>query len=277
MFVSYAQNFEDVMLWRALKQVERGCYIDVGAQHPRVDSVSRAFYERGWRGVHVEPVPQYAALLREDRPEELVLEVAVAEIAGTRALHLLQDTGLSTFDADLAARHERERGFLRQEIVVPTLTLNQVFEAAQQPQTHWLKIDVEGAEREVLAGWDSRRWRPWILVIESTIPNTQIEDSDLWEPLVLGAEYQLVYFDGINRWYLRRESSELAHAFRSPPNFFDDFVRSREAEAERVRQELVTQNENLQARLAEMRVEILRLGEQYAEQARQLAARSAER
>ena len=30
-FISYAQNFEDVMLWRALKHVENGFYIDVGA------------------------------------------------------------------------------------------------------------------------------------------------------------------------------------------------------------------------------------------------------
>ena len=49
--ISYAQNFEDVMLWRALKHVERGFYIDIGAQDPVVDSVSLAFYEQGWRGV----------------------------------------------------------------------------------------------------------------------------------------------------------------------------------------------------------------------------------
>ena len=39
-FISYAQNFEDVMLWRALKHVEKGFYVDVGAQDPVVDSVS---------------------------------------------------------------------------------------------------------------------------------------------------------------------------------------------------------------------------------------------
>ncbi len=56
-FISYAQNFEDVMLWRALKHVENGFYVDVGAQDPVVDSVSLAFYEHGWRGVHIEPTP----------------------------------------------------------------------------------------------------------------------------------------------------------------------------------------------------------------------------
>ena len=56
-FVSYAQNFEDVMLWRALSHVDCGFYIDIGAHHPTIDSVSLAFYERGWTGIDVEPVP----------------------------------------------------------------------------------------------------------------------------------------------------------------------------------------------------------------------------
>ena len=54
--ISYAQNFEDVMLWRALGQIEHGFYIDIGAQDPIIDSVSLAFYEHGWRGIHVEPM-----------------------------------------------------------------------------------------------------------------------------------------------------------------------------------------------------------------------------
>jgi hypothetical protein len=45
-FVSYAQNFEDVMLWRALRDIKGGFYIDVGANSPGMDSVTKAFYDR---------------------------------------------------------------------------------------------------------------------------------------------------------------------------------------------------------------------------------------
>ena len=95
-FISYAQNFEDVMLWRALKHIEKGFYVDVGAQHPVIDSVSKAFYERGWRGIHIEPVPQYAELLRKDRPDETVLQVALGDAEGTLELNVIPETGLST-------------------------------------------------------------------------------------------------------------------------------------------------------------------------------------
>ena len=42
-FVSHAQNGEDIILWRALGSVKNGFYVDVGANHPSVDSVSRSF------------------------------------------------------------------------------------------------------------------------------------------------------------------------------------------------------------------------------------------
>ena len=44
--ISYSQNFEDAMLWRALSEVKGGFYIDVGAWDPDRDSVTLAFYEQ---------------------------------------------------------------------------------------------------------------------------------------------------------------------------------------------------------------------------------------
>ena len=63
-FVSHAQNFEDVMLWRALCHVRRGFYIDVGAADSSLYSVTRAFYDQGWCGINIEPVPAHFSALR---------------------------------------------------------------------------------------------------------------------------------------------------------------------------------------------------------------------
>jgi hypothetical protein len=69
-FVSYAQNGEDVVLRRALANVEVGRYIDVGANDATVESVSKAFYDAGWSGITVEPVRKYAAKHRSERPRD---------------------------------------------------------------------------------------------------------------------------------------------------------------------------------------------------------------
>ncbi|MFZ4479526.1 MAG: FkbM family methyltransferase [Rhodoferax sp.] len=227
-FTSYAQNLEDVMLWRALGHLKGGHYIDVGAQHPEVDSVSRAFYERGWRGVHVEPVPEYASLLRSDRPDEVVLQVAVANNRGKCEIHVFPGTGLSTTSQSIASRHAIEGRFESETLDVDTLTLDDVYERSTFEQIHWLKIDAEGSENEVLEGWRSDDLRPWIILIEATEPTTQVDSSAIWTQKLIGKRYIEVYFDGLNKWFISQERGELASAFTSPPNVFDSYVTRRE-------------------------------------------------
>jgi FkbM family methyltransferase len=224
MFTSYAQNFEDVMLRRALQNVARGFYIDVGAQDPIVDSVSMGFYEEGWRGVHVEPVAAYAAKLRAQRPDEIVMQAALGPYHGTLRFHEVTETGLSTADAGVATRH-RESGRTVREIEVPCLTLDEVMAPYADIDVHWLKIDVEGYETAVLQGWTSSV-RPWIVVIESTEPLTQDASHGEWEDLVLGHGYAFAYFDGLNRFYIRTDREDLRPAFAHGPSVFDRFTLS---------------------------------------------------
>jgi len=219
-FISYAQNFEDVMLWRALGHVPAGRYIDVGAQDPVVDSVSKAFYEHGWRGIHVEPVPRYADMLRRDRPDETVLQLALSDQAGILELNVFEDTGLSTGIKEFADRH-RTQGLAHQTVATPMLPMRTAFASLTGQPVHWLKIDVEGLEESVLRGWDSEALRPWIIVIEATVPmSTEIRYQGA-EDILLAARYEFVYFDGLNRFYVAAEHPELKAAFSSPPNVFD--------------------------------------------------------
>ncbi|WP_051553400.1 FkbM family methyltransferase [Desulfobulbus elongatus] len=226
--VTYAQNFEDVMLWRALKHVEKGFYVDIGAQDPIVDSVSLAFYEHGWRGVHVEPTQQYANKLRAARPDEVVLQMAVGSGQGEVTFYELADTGLSTADSAIAQSHI-DTGFAHVQTVVPLISMDTLFEQIGNREIHWLKLDVEGLEKSVLESWVASRSRPWILVVESTKPMTQEQTYEDWEALLLQKQYQFVYFDGLNRFYVSTEHAELVLAFLSPPNVFDGFVLSGQA------------------------------------------------
>lgn len=57
--ISYAQNFEDVMLWRALGHIEKGFYVDVGAGDPKLESVTKLFYDMGWNGINIEPYSKH--------------------------------------------------------------------------------------------------------------------------------------------------------------------------------------------------------------------------
>ncbi len=220
-FVSYAQNFEDVILWRALKHVEQGVYVDIGAQHPEVDSVSRAFYEQGWRGVHVDPSPQYADLLGKARPDEVVIEAAIGCNEGPIQFFEFPDTGLGTCDPAIAERTEAGK-CLTKPREVKCRTLDDVLAPLANKDIHWLKIDVEGMESEVIESWRSS-CNPWILVVEATLPNSQVPSFEDWEPRLLNRGYEFVYFDGLNRFYVHESRKELKEVFGPGPNYFDFF------------------------------------------------------
>ena len=230
-FISYAQNFEDVMLWRALKHIECGFYVDVGANDPEIDSVTRLFYEKGWRGINVEPVQEWFEKLQEERPRDINLQLAVGGQKGELTLYEIPRTGLSTTDKTIAERHFSELGFEVVEKTVIVESLTSICQRLHLAPIHFLKIDVEGAEIDVIAGVDFSIVRPWIIIVESTIPNSPVEAFAQWEPILLASCYDYVYFDGLNRFYIAQEHEELKRFFHAPPNFFDGFVLSGKSSA----------------------------------------------
>ena len=265
-FISYAQNFADVLLWRALGQVGTGFYIDAGAAHPDADSVTRAFYDRGWRGINVEPVPEAARRLRAARPRDITVQAALGSAPGRAVLHHVGSEGLSTLSADIAARH-REAGLAAEDLEVTVETLAALCERHAPPDIHFLKVDVEGSERDVLAGADFARFRPWIVLVEATVPNSPVEDFGGWEDILLAAAYRFVWFDGLNRFYVADErAAALGPHFRTPPNVFDDFLRAADTESVRRLSRAEAREATLQGRIAEIEAQV-RLAEERAERA----------
>jgi FkbM family methyltransferase len=224
-FDSYAQNAEDVVLWRALRGVGEGRYIDVGANDPRADSVTMAFYARGWSGIAIEPDPQFAALQREQRPRDRLIEAAItAKDNGTATLHVVDGTGLSTL-SDAYGKQHRESGRATHDITVSTRRLDDVLSAAgwAGQDIHFMSVDTEGSEREVLESIDLHAWRPWILVIEATAPNTTTSTRHEWESIVTEAGYRFTFFDGLSRFYVADEHYErLAPALSYPACALDN-------------------------------------------------------
>lgn len=221
---AYAQNGEDVLLNRCFAGEASGFYVDVGANAPVLDSVTFCFYERGWRGVNVEPLPWRFDELVRYRQRDINLRAVCAEAPGRRTIYAAPGLdGLSSLQRGYAVAAVGEARVV--DIDVDAITLSSIF-AAHAPNTiHFLKVDVEGAEAAVLAGNDWTRWRPWILVVEATKPRSTERVSDEWSPLLSSASYRLAYFDGLNEFYISEEKSELLEHFKTPVGVLDDYVR----------------------------------------------------
>lgn len=218
------------MLFRALKHVQHGTYIDVGANDPVFLSVTKAFYERGWRGINIEPERKLCEKLKLDRPEDINLQVAAASSSGSLRFFEVAATGLSTMDSEIASGHAR-RGFTVTDYMVPTKALDAICSELDVRQVHFMKVDVEGYESSVLEGISLTSVRPWIIVVEAIEPFSTELSHEKWEPLLTTRGYKFVYFDGLNRFYVAEEHASLQNAFSTPPNVFDDFIRFSEWQA----------------------------------------------
>ena len=206
-FESYAQFLEDMILHCALKDVDKGFYIDVGANDPTNLSVTKFFYDRGWHGINIEPLIDKCALLSEMRPRDINLCVGLGSERGKLDIFELDE--MSTFLEEFAnnSNNKRQRNIL---------TISEVYERYCPPNqdVHFCKIDVEGYERQVLEGIkDWQKFRPWIFCMEATLPGTYTPCHDKWEDLLLANDYVLAFYFKINRYYVAAEREHLLSNF----------------------------------------------------------------
>jgi len=209
--VSYAQNFEDVTLRRAFASQPTGFYIDIGAYHPVSHSVTHHFYLQGWCGVNVEANPALFTTFLEQRARDSNVCGAIGATSEENTpLYIIGNTGLTTTKSSVARAHEPTFGTAN-VARVPMITLNELITTQAASTTiDFLKVDVEGAEYDVLASCDYKRFRPRVILFECN-------SIDRIHELLTIHSYSFAWFDGLNLFYVRNEDISLLPLLARPP------------------------------------------------------------
>lgn len=206
---SYAQNFEDVILKAYFHGVEKGFYVDVGSNHPVIDSVTNLFYESGWSGLNIEPLPNIFEELKMLRKRDINIQSAIGSEEGTAILHVYHTkggyNGLSTLSSEQEATLDDEKRkdvLSKEDIEVKILPLRKVLSSNlnKNQHIHFMKIDVEGLELDVLNSNDWSKYRPEVICLEA---NHVYEE---WKEVLLKNGYVKDFFDGLNEYYVEKQS-----------------------------------------------------------------------
>lgn len=245
-FISYSHICDGVPIWCALQHVELGFYVDVRAAGPTFHDVTRAFYDRGWRGINIEPNPCLWKALNHERPRDINLCLAVSRTPDEPAVSLMSSDRHSTVVDELASRHPSDGDKLF-SVHVPVTTLSDICNehVGHDQSIHFLKIDAEGSAADVLSGNDWTRFRPWIVLVVAIEPSSQCENHKAWEETLLDAGYEWVFTDRLSRCYVAMEQRKVAAECRYPPELLHQVVRAVE-----FRDEIVALEEEI-ARLKE--------------------------
>ena len=221
------------MLHRALHGVADGFYVDVGANEPDAESVTKLFYLQGWHGINIEPDTRVYGLLAAARPRDINLQVAAWSHAGTgEFFHIEGSPAYSTMEPGMVRLHETA-GRSSSKQAVSTRTLNDIFaEYCKDVAVHFLKVDVEGGELSVILGLDLAIWRPWIILIEAHGEDPTVNYYQPAEDRLVQGGYRFAFADGLNRFYVAQEHwGRLQSRFIMPPNIYDNFIRESERAA----------------------------------------------
>ncbi len=189
-----------------------GRFIDVGAWNGYQWSNTFCLAEIGWKGICFEPYPQMFRACKQLHAgrDVIVQKMAISDYTGEGTLHL--GGSISTLLESQVEIYGRTKGFdfvqYDQRVVVKVDTLdNQLAKFGWLPGIDFVSIDVEGAEMEVLKGFDLDHWRPRLLAIET---HEMHPSRDLnWKGRVIGTAldfygYQAVQADTINTIYVRK-------------------------------------------------------------------------
>ncbi len=150
----------------------RGTFVEVGAYDGDAFSNTSGLADLGWRGLYVEPVPEFAdacAHRHAANPRVSVASCAVGREVAVVDLYLA--LGLTTVrreQIDVYERVEWTRGFHQGErIEVPQFPLDHLLRAARvRPGLDLLVVDVEGAEDAVFDSFSLDEWKPSVVIVE---------------------------------------------------------------------------------------------------------------
>ncbi len=181
----------------------QGFYVDVGANDPVLDSQSQHLELLGWRGLLVEPDPDYCDLLREHRSGKVVQMACSSPDNAGKQLQLNRAGPHSTLEDKPIALG----AVVRSTVAVQCQTLDTILKTHNVPVGFdLLSIDIEGHELTALSGFTFSQWRPKLVLLEDHV--THLAKHRL---LQLN-HYQLLMRTGLNSWYVPAEFS-YSHSF----------------------------------------------------------------
>lgn len=202
---TYAQHGDDLAVLNIFKRlgIEKPSYLDVGAYHPFNLSNTALLYERGSRGVNVEPNAALFAEFMKARPDDINICAGVAPISGRLPFyHVALDPGRFTFDLATATT----LGIVR-SVDTTVLTLNSIVHS--RCDGIWpdlLNIDIEGLDIDVLRGADFGENPPSVVIVEAD--NGSGDTSHELDALMHAKGFTLHSWAGSNMIFVRVADSD---------------------------------------------------------------------
>lgn len=177
----------DSLLFSILRDVEKGFYIDVGANHPEVISNTYAFYLKGWSGICLDGNTQLADQWKSLRPRDCFLATILSDEIKSVEYTIYPDTTISTINEESKLRYNQR--FSESDIIIQSVktdTLQNIIDNfGFINEIHLLSVDIEGEELNALRGLYFEKNAPGVVVVEiKNLSLYNLKENDVFDFLM---------------------------------------------------------------------------------------------
>jgi len=178
-----------------------GSAVELGACDGIYLSNTLELEQQGWKVLCIEPNPQYFQELKKNR--KLCQNYAVAATPGENVPFTIyyfphtKEAGLSSLVPMEDVKRQMGPFNYCRTVTVQVRTLDQCMLEAGMRSIHFLSLDVEGGEMEVLKGFNYNHWRPWVIVLENHSRDNKFVNY-------LSSLYDLALRDDIDEYFVLR-------------------------------------------------------------------------
>jgi FkbM family methyltransferase len=166
----YSQDGEELLIrsFGGYKKNYKGFYIDIGAYHPLIYSNTQWFYEKGWKGINIDAMPDSMRIFNKIRKRDINLEIGISDESGEPEYYSFKYADdMNSFNSVLS-KERINNGEIKEIVKIKVFPINEVLKKylPKQQKIDFITIDVEGYEMKILRTLDFKKYAPKFFLIE---------------------------------------------------------------------------------------------------------------
>lgn len=206
-FNTYSQLGEDIVIDNLLGKKKVGFYVDIGAYDPLRFSNTKRFYNKGWKGINIEPDYNSYQRFLDKRKRDINLNIGIGENPSEMIFYSFRSKPISTFSKESAELFKGYGYVIEKELPVRIDRLDNVLSKHLNGKSvDFLSIDVEGLDLEVLKSNNWDKFRPTLICVECIrhSPDEVVIDSveNEMESFFKKIDYEKVYRNDMNSIFM---------------------------------------------------------------------------
>ena len=210
--LAYSHWGIDLIITKLLNSKNKGIYIDVGCHHPFLNNHSYLLYKSGWEGINIDIDYNSIDMFNFFRKSDVNIQTAVTNHKGEVDLYFYHNRAAKNTISKEFGSNAKEKKKINSD------TLNNIIENSKfkNSKIDFVSIDVEGNEMNVLNGFNLKKYKPKLILLEFILPNkkefyekdiNEITNSKVYNFLIKN-EYKLINWNHDDLLFMRLDYSK---------------------------------------------------------------------